>query len=69
MKERKYIRGGDGQTYALYHFEDEESIYAFTHINNWIEVYNNMMVRELLPGDPFSQEEMKPSRGYSFRKE
>lgn len=52
INDRKFTSGGNGKTYALCNFEDEENICAFTHSNNCIKAYKNMMGRELLMGYP-----------------
>lgn len=52
LRDRKYNRSSDGQSYALYKMLDEECACAFTHLSTWISFYRSILGRELRPSDP-----------------
>lgn len=52
LKNRKYRRDSDRQTYALHFLEDEYYACAHTHLKRWVSKYRSMLGRDFSPSDP-----------------
>ena len=52
LRERKYMRNEEGQTYDLYEQPEEACACASSHLQRWDTVYKEMLGRDFLPSEP-----------------